>query len=98
MPLRCEEASRRQRGVVTTLPVHYPLGASLGKRTGRVAERAGGSGRIRVGEGAHRQGGDQEVGREADDMSNANKNTLRTLYDAFAKGDVPTVMGLLADN
>jgi len=31
-------------------------------------------------------------------MSNANGDTLRTVYDAFAKGDVATVMGLLTDD
>ena len=31
-------------------------------------------------------------------MSNAHEDTLRTLYDAFAKGDVATVMGLLSDD
>jgi len=31
-------------------------------------------------------------------MSNANEDTLRTVYDAFAKGDVDTVMGLYTDD
>ena len=31
-------------------------------------------------------------------MSNANADTLRTVYNAFAKGDVATVMGLLTDD
>src|SRR2546421_2339807 len=31
-------------------------------------------------------------------MSHANEDTLRTVYDAFAKGDVATVMGLLTDD
>ena len=31
-------------------------------------------------------------------MSNANEDTLRTVYNAFAKGDVATVMGLLTDD
>src|SRR5712691_7620414 len=31
-------------------------------------------------------------------MSNANEDTLRTVYDAFAKGDVATVMGVLTDD
>ena len=31
-------------------------------------------------------------------MPNANEDTLRTVYTAFAKGDVATVMGLLTDD
>lgn len=31
-------------------------------------------------------------------MLHANEDTLRTAYDAFAKGDVETVMGLLTDD
>jgi ketosteroid isomerase-like protein len=31
-------------------------------------------------------------------MSHANEDTLRTAYDAFSKGDVETVMGLLTDD
>lgn len=31
-------------------------------------------------------------------MLHANEDTLRTIYDAFAKGDVETVMGLLTDD
>jgi ketosteroid isomerase-like protein len=31
-------------------------------------------------------------------MSNANEDTLGTVYDAFTKGDVATVMSLLTDD
>jgi ketosteroid isomerase-like protein len=31
-------------------------------------------------------------------MPHANENTLRKLYDALGRGDVPTVLGLLADD
>src|SRR2546422_5203690 len=31
-------------------------------------------------------------------MSNGNEDTLRTVYDAFTKGDVDTVMGLYTDD
>ena len=31
-------------------------------------------------------------------MSNTHEDTLRTIYDAFAKGDVETVMGLFPDD
>ena len=32
------------------------------------------------------------------DIASTNTNVLRRAYDAFAKGDIPTVLGLLADN
>ena len=31
-------------------------------------------------------------------MLHAHEDTLRTMYDAFAKGDVETVMGQLTDD
>jgi len=31
-------------------------------------------------------------------MAHANEDTLRTVYEAFAKGDVATVMGLFTDD
>jgi uncharacterized protein len=31
-------------------------------------------------------------------MSQTNQGTLKTIYDAFSRGDVNTVMGLLSDD
>src|SRR5207247_1567125 len=42
--------------------------------------------------------GERQLDREDDDMSHANEDTLRTVYAAFAKGDVATVMGLPTDD
>jgi hypothetical protein len=36
--------------------------------------------------------------QEGDHMSHAYEDTLRTMYNAFAQGDVETVMGLLTDD
>src|SRR5437764_10963830 len=36
--------------------------------------------------------------REGCDMSHPHEETLRTVYDAFAKGDIETVMGLYTDD
>src|SRR3954466_11205655 len=36
--------------------------------------------------------------QEGDHMSHAYEDTLRTMYNAFAQGDVETVIGLLTDD